>query len=142
MTPVKGYLGFVLVLAACGGAAMQTVKIVNTTNRTIDELYVYPVGAANQGSSRGTLAPNASTEVQVRSGFVEVKAVSAKLQVDEHTRDRPTASQDLEIKGPVQVIFYDADHTPPGLDRPGVFGIAFVIPVAKKPEPDPSEGAP
>lgn len=137
MPGVKRPLFFVLVLAGCGGAAMQTIQIKNTTTRTIDELYVFPAGASNPGSSRGTLAPNASTQVQVKAGFVEVKAVSAKLQVDEHTRDKPTASQDIEIHGPVQVIFYDADHAPPGLDRPGVFGIAFQLPVAKKPEPAP-----
>ncbi len=128
-------LGLLLV-AACGGSAMQTIQIKNGTSRTIDELYVFPTGGS-QGSSRGTLAPNASTEVKVKPGSVEVKAVSAKLQVDEHTRDKPTASQDIEIKGPVQVIFYDADHVPPGLDRPGVFGIAFQLPAAKTPEPAP-----
>jgi hypothetical protein len=125
---------FVL-LAACGAPQVQTVKIINTTPRAIDELYVYPNGSADHGKSRGALAPNGSTQVQVKAGFVEVLAVSAKLQVDEHTRDRPSASQAVEVHGPVEIIFYDEEHRPPGLDRPGVFGAAFVIPKPKEPPP-------
>ena len=124
-----------LVLAACGGAPLQTVQIMNRSPRPITELYVYPAGAANHGTSRGTVAPNGSTEVKVKQGNVEVLAVSSKLQVDEHTRDQPSASGTLELKGPAQVIFYDEDAKPPGLDRPGVFGFAFVIPKAKTAPP-------
>ena len=117
-------LAFVL-FAACA-APMQTVHIVNHTDRPIEELYVYQQGKA-RGSSHGALAPNADTRVQVKQGFVEFFAVSAKMQIDEHTRDRPSASQDVEVRGtPVEIIFYDAGHTPAGLDRPGVFGVAFV----------------
>jgi len=37
-----------IALAACG-APMQTVSIVNSTTRPIEELYVYPHGAADHG---------------------------------------------------------------------------------------------
>ena len=124
-----------IVLAACGGAQLQTLQIVNKSARPIDQLYVYPAGAANHGTSRGSVAPNGQTEVKVKPGNVEVLAVSSKLQVDEHTRDQPSASGELELHGPSQVIFYDEGSKPPGLDRPGVFGFAFVIPKGKVPPP-------
>ena len=142
MAAVKRYLWILALLVACGGAHMQTVQLLNKTDRQINELYVYPAGSTNHGSSRGQLAPNGSTQVSVKQGNIEVLAVSAKLQVDEHTRDQPTASGSLELTGPAQVVFYDADSQPPGLDRPGVFGIAFIIPASKKPAGDPSEAAP
>ena len=131
--PVKAAL--ILVLAACGGAPLQTVQIKNASPRPITELYVYPAGATNHGTSRGTLAPNGSTEVKVKQGNIEVLAVSSKMQVDEHTRDQPSASGTLELKGPAQVIFYDEGATPPGLNNPGVFGFEFVLP---KPKPAPT----
>lgn len=134
-------LAFV-VLAACGGAQLQTIQIVNKSARPIDQLYVYPVGAANHGTSRGSVAPNGQTEVKVAAGNVEVLAVSSKLQVDEHTRDQPSASGDLELRAPAQVIFYDEGSKPPGLDRPGVFGFAFVIPKGKAPPPSSDDQAP
>jgi hypothetical protein len=124
----------IVLLAACG-APLQTVKITNRTGRPIDALYVYAAGATDHGPSRGQLAPAATTQVQMRAGAVEVLALSAKLKVDEHTRDQPSASQSFELHGPVEVVFYDAGDTPAGLDRPGVFGIAFVIPKPKPPAP-------
>jgi hypothetical protein len=135
MHGVKVALSLV-VLAACGGAPMQTVQIKNASPRPITELYVYPAGSADHGASRGTVAPNASTEVKVKQGNIEVLAVSSKLQVDEHTRDQPSASGTLELKGPAQVIFYDEGAPPPGVNNPGVFGFSFVIPKAK-PAPSP-----
>ena len=51
-------LTFALALAACGGApALQNVKISNGTNRAIDQFYVYPLGSANHGVSRGKIGP-------------------------------------------------------------------------------------
>lgn len=129
---MRPILLFVLACAACGAPALQTVRIENHTTRPIEELYVYRAGAASPGKSRGTLAPGASTQVAVQPGNVEVLAKSAKIQVDETTRDRPEASQELEIHGPTEVMLYDAGSPPPGLDRPGVFGIEFVI---RKPPP-------
>ena len=127
------YLGLFVLLAACA-APMQTLQITNRTSRPIDSVYVYPQGSADHGASRGALAPNASLSVQVKQGNVEVMAMSAKLKVDEHTRDQPSASQDLEIKEPAQVIFYDADQAPPPETRKkGVFGVAFTVPKAAPP---------
>lgn len=124
----------VFACAACGAPALQTVRIENHTTRAIEELYVYPAGAASPGKSRGTLAPGASTQVAVKPGDIEVLAKSAKVQVDETTRDRPEANQELEVHGPVEVVLYDAGSPPPGLNRPGVFGIEFVV---RKPQPPP-----
>jgi hypothetical protein len=122
-------------LSACA-AKLQTVSLVNKTDRAIEAIYIYPLGAADHGASHGGLAPNASTQVAVKPGHVEVMAVSAKVKIDEHTRDQPTASQGLELAGPTQVIFYDAAAPPAGIDRPGVVGISFILPVAK-PAPAP-----
>jgi hypothetical protein len=63
-------------LAACG-APMQTLELVNQTPRQIEAFYVYPHGA-DRGASRGQLAPNAHTSVQVKAGRIDVYAVSAK----------------------------------------------------------------
>jgi hypothetical protein len=131
------YLGLALLLVGCA-THTQTIQIVNRTSRAIEQVYVYPVGGA-KGASRGALAPNGSVSVQVKPGNVEVYALSAKLQVDEHTRDQPSASQDLEIKGPVEVILYDAGDKPAEVDRPGVFGIAFTLPKPAPPPADPGQ---
>jgi hypothetical protein len=58
-------------------------------------------------------------------GNVELYAVSAKIQVDEHTRDRPSASSTVELRGPLQVVFYDLGEKPAEVNRPGVIGVAF-----------------
>ena len=129
MPAVKRIL-IALALAGCG-AHYQTIQLVNKTSRPIQEIYVYPQGSANHGASQGSLAPGASAQVKAKQGHVEVLAVSAKLQLDEHTRDQPSASGTLELVAPAQVVFYDVDSKPPGLNAPNVFGIAFVLPVAK-----------
>ena len=128
-----------IALAACAGPSYQAMHLVNRTDRTIEAVYVYPTGAADHGASRGSLAPAAATDIRVRSGRTSVLAVSAKLKLDEHTRDQPSASQDLEITGPVQVVFYDNGAKPPGLEQPGVFGVAFQLPKAPAPPPDPAD---
>jgi hypothetical protein len=119
-------------LAACA-APLQSVTLVNQTGRALEQVFVYPAGATDHGVSRATLAPGASTTIQVKPGHVEVLGVSAKMKIDEHTRDKPTASQELELTGPSQVVFYDQDAPPAGLQRPGVFGIAFRL---LKPKPE------
>jgi hypothetical protein len=78
--------------------------------------------------------------VKIKAGHVSVMAVSAKLKVDEHTRDQPTASQELELKSPTEVVFYDDGHAPPGLEQHGTIGVAFQIPTGKAESPD--EGGP
>lgn len=111
-------------LAACGGgAALQTVKLTNSSPRPIEQLYVYPLGAPDHGASRGTLAPAASTTVQIKSGNITVEAVSALIIVDAHTRDRRTASTAVELKGPTEVIFFDADAKP--AIPSGAIGVPF-----------------
>ena len=122
----------VAALAACS-APLHTVTLVNKTDRVIEEVYVYPAGASNHGTSRGQLAPNATVDYKVRAGNVDVLAVSAKVQIDDKTRERRTASQTLQLKGPVQLVFHDSDKTPPGLNAPNVFGVSFRV--EKPPEP-------
>ncbi|HSD90260.1 MAG TPA: hypothetical protein VLB44_22175 [Kofleriaceae bacterium] len=123
-----------LVLLAACGASYQTIQIKNATTRPIEELYVYPTGAA-KGTSRGQLTPGATTQVKIQGGHVSVTAVSAKIQIDEHTRDRPTASQELELKAPVELVFYDDGSAPPGIERKGTIGVAFQLP-SHAPHPD------
>lgn len=127
-------------LLACAGAPLQTVSLVNHTERTIKELYVFPAGAKDKGPSRGALAPAAATKVQVKPGNVEVYAVSETVKLDDHHRDTPTASQSLELRGPLEVIFYDNNDKPAGVDRPNVIGVSFIV--ADKPKPADPEPAP
>ncbi|CAN5441860.1 hypothetical protein BH11MYX1_BH11MYX1_50340 [soil metagenome] len=88
---------------ACGGAQLQTVSLVNQTDRTIKELYLFPAGSKDKGPSRGTLAPTAGTKVQIKKGNVEVYAVSKTVKLDDHHRDTPTASQTVELRVPLEV---------------------------------------
>jgi hypothetical protein len=131
-------LAFVISLtvlaAACGGGASYQISIRNASARPIEELYVYPTGSA-RGASRGQLAPNASTAVKMKGGHVSVTAISAKIQIDEHTRDKPTADQQVELNAPVELVFYDDGAAPPGIEKKGVIGVAFQIPKAA-PHPD------
>jgi hypothetical protein len=129
-------------LVACGGAQLQTVSLVNQTERTIKELYVFPAGSKDKGPSRGTLAPAAGTKVQIKTGNVEVYAVSETVKLDDHHRDTPTASQSLELRGPLEVIFYDSNSKPAGVDKPNVIGVSFIVadkPKPAAPDPAPSE---
>jgi hypothetical protein len=128
-----------VVLIGCGGPRQYTLQIVNKTPRTIEEVYVYVPNTA-QGTSRGKLAPEATLQVTVKHGPIEVLAVSELIKVDERTRDKPSASQVLEIKQSSRVVFFDVGKQPPGVDQPGVFGVAFDPP--KVPEPSPEERTP
>ncbi len=125
-------------LLACGGVQLQTVSLINQTDRTIKELYVYPAGSKDKGPSRGTLAPTAGTTVSIKAGNVEVYAVSETVKLDDHHRDTPTASQSLELRGPLQVIFYDNNNKPAGVDRPNVVGVSFIVAGKPKPDAEPS----
>jgi len=128
----------IVFLAACS-AHVQTVQLVNRTPRAIEEVYIYPTGAVDHGKSRLTLAPNASASVQVPQGNIEVMAVSAKMQLDSHTRDRPSANVDVELKAPAEVVFYDEGQKPAEVGRPGVFGCSFQLPKSNMPGPVPAE---
>ena len=131
---IAALLAIIAMLTACGGAAMQTISLQNSTERTIKELYVYPVGAKDHGKSRGSLAPNTGTQVTMPAGNVEVYAVSELVKIDDHHRDVPTATQALELKGPLRVVFFDNDNRPAEVAKPGVVGVTFVV--AKKPASD------
>jgi hypothetical protein len=131
-------LVLIAVSGACSGAHVQTIQLVNRTPRAIEEVYIYPQGAVEHGKSRTSLAPNASASVQVKQGNIEVLAVSAKFQLDAHTRDRPSANLDVELKAPAQIVFYDDGQNPPELGRPGVFGVVFQMPKSNAP---PATGA-
>ena len=115
-------------VAACA-PPLQTVQLVNLTPRPIEAIYVYAPGA-DRGAPRAQLAPNARASVQVRAGHVEVYAVGAKYQLDEHTRYRPEANGQIELRGPAEVVFYDRDARPAEVDRPNAFGIAFAPPAS------------
>ncbi len=134
MTKLALGLALSFALAACGGAALQTISLSNQTQRTIKELYVYPAGAKDKGASRGALAPSTGTQVKMAAGNVEVYAISETVKIDEHTRDTPTASQTLEVHGPLEVVFYDGDQKPASVSRPGVIGVSFIV-SDKKPAP-------
>lgn len=125
------WLAIAITSAACGGGPKyQTLHIVNQTDRPIDQLYVYPMGAADHGASRGALAPGKATDLRVPAGNVEVLGVSGLIQVGDHLRDRPSASKAIELTAPAEIVFYDNDKPPAGLDRPGVYGVAFRPPRA------------
>src|SRR5437870_2812977 len=103
----------ILGLAACGGAATQTLTMTNRTPRGIAEVYVYPAGAANHGANRGKLAPGASMTVKMKAGNVEVEAISDLIIIDDRTRDKMTASSVMQLNRPLSVIFHDENQPPP-----------------------------
>jgi hypothetical protein len=116
---------------------MHSVQLVNKTPRTIAQIFIFPTGSTNHGASRATLAPNGSTTVKVKAGNVDVLAVSEKIRVDETQTETRTATQTLELKGPLELVFHDSDQTPSGLDRPGTLGLTFRTPEPpKEPEPE------
>lgn len=126
-----------LALAACG-PSLQTVKLVNRTDRAIESIFIYPMGSANHGTSRASLAPNATTDVKIKPGNVDVLAVSAKIRIDATSSETRTATQTIELKGPLELVFHDSDKKPAGLERPGTLGVTFQI---TPPPPAPPEDA-
>ncbi len=118
----------VFAVAACGGASMQTVQLVNRTPRAIAEVYLYPAGAPEHGASRGSIAPGATMAVKVKGGNVEILAVSAKVKVDAHTRETRQASSTIELNRPLSVVFHDSEQSPPDLANKDVIGVAFHTP--------------
>jgi hypothetical protein len=85
-------------LAACS-PTYHTIKLVNRTDRPIEKIYIFPTGATDHGTSRGSLAPDASVEVKVAAGNVDVLAVSAKVRVNTKESETRTASQTVELEG-------------------------------------------
>lgn len=127
------------VFAACGGASMQTVQLVNKTPRTIEQIFIFPPGK-DHGASRAKLAPDASTTIQLPAGNHEIYAVSEKIVHDDNTRETPEASLTIELRNTLELVFYDSNAVPAGIDRPNTRGITFMIrPPAKKEEPESPE---
>lgn len=133
------------VVTACGGAAMQTVQLVNKTPRTIEQLFIFTPGK-DRGASRAKMAPNSSTTIQLPAGNHEIYAISERIVHDDNTRETPEASLTIELRNALELVFYDSNAVPPGLDRPNTRGITFMIrPPPKKDEPldaDPTAPAP
>lgn len=117
----------VLGCVACGSTPKHTVTLVNKSPRPIAELYVYPPGAANPGASRGRLEPNARTAVNVGEGAIEVRAVTVKERLDDVTSESKEASQVLQVKGPLEVIFHDSTQNPAELARQNTVGVTFRV---------------
>lgn len=133
-------IAFVLAVLAGCGATYQEVQITNKTPRAIEELYIFPTGAANHGASRGAVAPEQTIKVKVKQGNVDVLAVSAKIKVDAHQSETRTASQTLELEHPVSLVFHDSTQSVPGLDRPDTIGVVFQV--TPEPAPAPTEPTP
>jgi hypothetical protein len=123
----------------CGGAAMHEVSLINKSPRPITEVYVYPTGSSNHGASKGTLAPEASMKLKVKAGNVDVLAISAKVKIDDKQSETRTASQTLELKQAVSLVFYDSNQTVPGLDKPGTIGVSFQVTPEADPPAQPEE---
>jgi hypothetical protein len=141
------YIGFAFViLAACGGktgdykvdyAGPIQIQLVNQTSRPIEQIYIFPRGATNRGSSWTSLQPGAVTTVKLKEGMFELVAQSAKRRIDNHWAETPESTTLLELREdlpstPRKLIFHDEGSTPMGTDQPGTLGITFMI---GKPEP-------
>lgn len=130
-----------LVVGGCGGGARRhTLELVNRTPRTITELYIYPMGSTDRGVSRGSLAPGGSLAIAVTEGAIEVLAISELIKIDDHHRDKPSASQVVDVRRPASVVFFDVGAPPREVSRPDTFGVAFTPP--KPPPPTDGDGAP
>ncbi len=123
------------VLVACS-PSYQTIHLVNRTPRAIEAVYIYPTGAANHGTSRGALAPNAAIDVKVKQGNVDVLAIGAKEKIDAVQSERKEATQTLELRGPLELVFHDSNQRI--VEKPGTIGVVFRViePPAAAPEPD------
>jgi hypothetical protein len=144
--------GLVL-LASCGGktgnyqtdyAGPIAIQLVNQTSRPIEQVYLFPRGATNRGSSWATIAPGASSTVRLKEGLYELAAVSAKRRIDNRWVETPQSTAMLELREdlastPRTIIFHDSGETPAGVDKPGTLGIAFMI-SAPAPAATPAQG--
>lgn len=145
-------VGLGLCLAACGGktgnykidyAGPIAIELVNQTPRPIEEILIYPRGATNRGTSWGALTPGAAMTIKIKEGSFELVALSAKRNLNAHTRERPEATSLLELRQdlpstPRKIIFHDEGAEPPGVDKPGILGVTFQI---GKPMPEQQAGS-
>jgi len=139
-------IGLCLAMAGCGGktgnykvdyAGPIALQLVNQTSRPIEQIFIFPRGDGNRGTSWGSLAPGAATTVKLKEGNFELVAVSAKRRIDEKFSERPEATTQLELREdlastPRKLIFHDDGQTPLGVDQPGTLGVTFMI---SAPEP-------
>jgi hypothetical protein len=155
---MRRYIGFAfLVLVACGGstgnykidyAGPIQIQLVNLTSRPIEQIYIFPRGNPNRGTSWTSLAPGANTTVKLKEGNFELVAVSAKRRIDAKFSETPEATTQLELREdlastPRKLIFHDDGQTPMGVDQPGTLGVTFMISAPEKPKEEPSvEAAP
>lgn len=123
------------VFAACGGS-MQRVQLVNKTPRTIEQIFIFSPGK-DKGASKAKLAPGASTTLQLPAGNHEIYAISERIVHDDNTRETPEASLTIELRNALELVFYDSNAAPPGIDKANTRGITFMIrPPLKKEEPE------
>lgn len=115
-----------LLVVGCSSTT-HPIRIVNVTPRTIAAIYVYPLGAKDQGKSRGALAPNATLDVKMAEGNVEVRAVAIEETLENGQRENKEATQVLELVAPAEVVF--TDSTQKVVEQPGkVYATFRVIP--------------
>jgi hypothetical protein len=134
-------LPLVIAFAACGGPVLHEVRLVNQSPRTIAEVYLFPLGSANRGPSRGSLAPNATLAVKIRAGNVEIVAISEKVRVNQTESETKQASSTIQLVRPVSLIFHDSDQPAPPFEDKSAIGVTFRN--TKEPEPAPEpEGEP
>jgi hypothetical protein len=148
-------IGLVLALG-CGGktgnykidyAGPIAIQLVNQTSRPIEQIYIYPLGQTNRGTSWTSIAPGATTTVKLKEGTYELAAHSAKRRIDTHWAETPEATTQLELREdlastPRKLIFHDDGQTPMGVDQPGTLGVAFLITAPEKPKDDAKDGEP
>jgi hypothetical protein len=133
-----------LAATACGGTAMHNVQLVNKSPRTIAEVYVFAPGSQNHGASRGSLAPGATMNVQLKKGNHEILAVSEKIYLNDTTRDVYQASSTIQLVKPMLLIVHDDGQTPPDLQNKNAIGVTFrprAMPKAPE-EPAPAPDTP
>ncbi len=136
------FLLALVVMAACGGASMQTVQLVNKTPRTIEQIFIFTPGQ-DKGASKAKLAPNAATTLQLPAGNHEIYAISERIVHDDNTRETPEASLTIELRNALEIVFYDSNAAPPGLGKANTRGITFMIrPPPKKDDADDATAEP
>jgi hypothetical protein len=153
MTRAFGIVLGLLFVVACGGktgnyktdyAGPIALQLVNQTSRPIEQIFIFPRGMQNRGTSWASLAPGAATTVKIKEGNFELVAISARRRIDATTTEVPEATSQLEMREdlastPRKLIFHDDGQTPMGVDQPGTLGVTFMI---GHPEPAKSGGEP
>ena len=141
-----------LLVAACGGKTGNhrysgpiAIELVNQTSRPIEQIFIFPMGTQERGSSWGALEPGAKTTVRLREGHFELVAVSARRRIDAKFTEVPEATAQLELREdlastPRKLVFHDASETPMGVDQPGTLGVTFMLSAPEPAKPETPEG--